>query len=396
VLCGGNNTQATGQGAQKEEAMLTIPVNAKVECADGACGETVTVVVDPTTVQITHVVVEEKGGEKAQRLVPLDLVADANPSLVTLTCTVEELSEMESFIETHFVETGPAPRSTPVYYDHYVYPYIVAEGSQLREVSEKRVPLGEKALHRGTELEAKDGPIGQLGELVVDPETREVTHLVVMEGHRLGKKEIMLPVSAIDFTLRDTIYFKLDKAAIEKLPTIPVKRRYATGEVNIDLVAKVFEDEAQATEALAKVEGLHRDKVIKLVHAAILVKDEDGNTSVKDIREIDAKKGRLVGAITGGLIGLLAGPVGAVVGALAGAGAGGLAGKWIDMGFSDKFLLGLQERMTPGSSALIILAEHEPAGKFEEILAETEGIMHYQELNDALVEQLVAESEGEN
>ena len=126
----------------------------------------------------------------------------------------------------------------------------------------------------------------------------------------------------------------------------------------MELVAQVYDDPQRADQALEFVEDLHRRKVLRIRNAAVLVKDQDGNVSVTDTRDLDPKKSRVVGAITGGLIGLLAGPAGAVIGALAGAGAGGFAAKRIDMGLSDEFLKGFQERLQLGGSALVVLVEH--------------------------------------
>ena len=52
---------------------MDIPINAEVRCADGPCGRSTYVVIDPASRQITHVVVKEDGFPFAERLVPLDL-----------------------------------------------------------------------------------------------------------------------------------------------------------------------------------------------------------------------------------------------------------------------------------------------------------------------------------
>jgi uncharacterized membrane protein len=121
-----------------------------------------------------------------------------------------------------------------------------------------------------------------------------------------------------------------------------------------------------------------------------LVKDQAGTVSVVDTREIDPKKGRVLGAVTGGLIGLLAGPGGAVVGALAGLGAGGAAGKRIDEGFSNEFLENLQGYLKPGSAAVILLVEHQWRHSAAASLAGQEGFVFQQPLTDRLVEDLIA------
>ena len=158
-------------------------------------------------------------------------------------------------------------------------------------------------------------------------------------------------------------------------------------------MAKVYDSLKGASKALEFVEQLHDRKTIKIQNAAVLVKDQDGTTSVKDTRDIEPKKGRLLGAVTGGLIGLLGGPAGLIVGALAGAGAGGLAARKIDFGFSDKFLANLQQYLQPGTSALILLVEHDWVGRVSDILAGDAGVLLQQTITDALVEQLLDEDE---
>jgi hypothetical protein len=44
------------------------------------------------------------------------------------------------------------------------------------------------------------------------------------EGHLWGKKEVTIPVSAVDFADADTVYLKLDKKDVKALPAVSVKR----------------------------------------------------------------------------------------------------------------------------------------------------------------------------
>jgi len=80
------------------------------------------------------------------------------------------------------------------------------------------------AVYRGARVEATDGKAGMLGEFLVNPLTGHISHLILMEGHLWGKKEVTIPVSAIDRIEEDTVYLKLDKKAVESLPSEPVRR----------------------------------------------------------------------------------------------------------------------------------------------------------------------------
>jgi uncharacterized membrane protein len=229
----------------------------------------------------------------------------------------------------------------------------------------------------------------------VDPETGEVTHFVLQGAGPRRVEEISLPLSAVDHVDTRSVYLKLDRRAVEQLPSIPADWQEAAQEegARIDLVAVAFDGPQDAGRALQFIDRFRKKGTLKILNAAVLVKDGEGNVAVKDTRDIDPKKGRRLGAVTGGLIGLLGGPVGAVVGAVAGAGAGGLAGKKIDLGFSEPFLDGLKQYLKPDTSALIVLLEHGYYQQLSEVIAEEEGVFFQQTLTDRLVERLMTESE---
>jgi uncharacterized membrane protein len=242
-------------------------------------------------------------------------------------------------------------------------------------------------------VRARDGQIGLVAGLLSDESGKTVTHLILQEGHLWGKKEVSLPVAAVDRVEGDTVYLKLDKKAIEQLPVLP--RKHVEGGADVELVARIFnapdkDNERLAREALDYMRSLHEGQVLQILNAALLVKHRDGTVAVVDTREIDPKKGRVLGAITGGLVGLLAGPGGAIVGALAGMGAGGAAGKLIDEGFSDEFLNNLQDHLQPGSAAVILLVEHRWRRSAVDALGGQEGFGFQQPLTDRLVENLIA------
>jgi uncharacterized membrane protein/sporulation protein YlmC with PRC-barrel domain len=388
------------KGSKKRRIpMIDIPLSAKVECVDGLCGVSTAVVVNPVTQDVTHFVVrDETSSSPVERLVPIDQIQDATQTLIRLRCTQAELVNMDPFTETHYIlDEHRADYTHWSGGEVWQEPYATTEGAAYTAVEEQHVPPGELAVHRGTRVEASDGHIGEVGEFLIDPKSGHVTHLVLQEGHILGKVAVTLPLSTIDHVEEDTVYLKLSREAVESLPAIPIKRpskRQAEGK-NIELIARIYADPDQASEALEFVRGLHRRKVLKVLHTALVVKDEDGTVSLKETGDVDPKHGRLAGAITGGLIGLIGGPIGAVVGALAGAGVGGLAAKWIDLGFSDEFLKSFQEQVQPGSAAALIIVEDQWVTQASEALGDEEGMIFQQTLTDEMVQQLLESSEEE-
>jgi uncharacterized membrane protein/sporulation protein YlmC with PRC-barrel domain len=379
--------------------MVDIPIEARVECADGPCGKSVAVVVNPATRVVTHFVVQDESFSDAeQRMVPMDQVLETTSVSIRLRCTKEQVANMEHFVKLRFIEEQ---WDEPAYWAaagdmYYAEPYATPAMPIYEET--ERIPQGELAVHRGAWVEATDGHVGTVGELVMEPESGQITHLVLQGGHLWGKREITVPLSAIERVEMETIFLNLDKQAIEQLPSIALTRQYrkvkAEGK-SVELVTKVFEQPGAAKQALEVVDDLQRRKLLKILDAAMLVKEEDGSTSFKDVRDLQPGKGRLMGAIAGGLVGLIGGPVGVVVGALAGLGAGSLAARWIDLGFSDEFLTGLQEHLQPGSSSVVVLVESDSVSSLVEALERQDGVVFHQTLTDDLVGKLMEDEEPE-
>jgi sporulation protein YlmC with PRC-barrel domain len=203
--------------------MVNIPINAHVKCADGACGKSTNVIVNPVNHQVTHIVIKDNSlPDNSTRLVPVGKVASATQDQITLSCTKEELAKMPPFIITNFIQesaSGKAYESGAV----HTFPYVINE-TAYDSVQERNIPLGELAIYCGMQIEATDGKVGKLNELVLDPQNGGITHLLMREGHLWGKKEVSVPVSAIDFCDSQVVYLKLDKEDIKGLPAVPLKR----------------------------------------------------------------------------------------------------------------------------------------------------------------------------
>jgi uncharacterized membrane protein len=369
---------------------MNVPIHAKVQCADGECGETLSVIVNPGNAEVTHVVVAMgKGRRRPQLLVPIEYVTESTRDLVTLSCSQEELSQMESFIETEYVKGERYIAADPLAAE-YMTPYAYASYEVEIPVDMEKVPPGKLAIRRGTQVEATDGRVGQVDELLLDQTGSFVTHFIMSSGHLWGKRDIMVPLSAIDHVGgqdNDTVFLTLDKDELARLPAIPAVRKYR----DVELIARVFDEPGAANSALEFVQELHRFQRIRVRSAAVVVKDENGEVSIKETADLDVKGGRVLGAITGGLVGLLGGPVGAIIGALAGAGVGGAAAKRIDVGLPDAFLEEVQEHLKPGGSALIMLVQSHWAHSVGEELSGIKGVALQSTISDAVVERLQSE-----
>src|SRR5260370_32966892 len=112
------------------------------------------------------------------------------------------------------------------------------------------------------------------------------------------------------------------------------------------MLVVVFDSETKAYEGTRALQQLDGDGSIAVYAAAVLAKNADGTTEVKQGDEA-APWGTVTGTAVGSLIGILGGPVGVAVGAARGAPVGALPGLEDARGSTD-FFREVAETLTPG------------------------------------------------
>ena len=204
---------------------MDIPINVEVLCAGKECGRSTYLVINPVNERVTHLVVAEKAFPNIERLVPVDKILTSSPNSIQLRCNPTDLSDMDTFEETDFIEAGKLETSLPYSAPYEVWPYAMYDAMPM-PLEHERIPVGEIAIRRGTPVRATDGQVGKVDEFLVDPENDVITHLILREGHLWGKKDVTIPVSEIDKITEEAVYLKLDKETIETLPTVPIRRKW--------------------------------------------------------------------------------------------------------------------------------------------------------------------------
>jgi hypothetical protein len=127
----------------------------------------------------------------------------------------EKMTDVEEYVPFGYTGMGPS----------VLWPLAVPDRTTIVPVEHRQIPLGERAIQRGAIVEAKDGRAGHVDELIVNPKTEQITHLVMHEGHLWGKRSITIPVSAVERIRDGTIHLSLTKDQVEALPADPVRKR---------------------------------------------------------------------------------------------------------------------------------------------------------------------------
>jgi uncharacterized protein YrrD len=197
--------------------MTDIPLGARVECAGSTCGRATHVIINPTTQQVTHFVVREKGLLHTERLVPVDQVMQTKRDVVNLCCTRDELAAMKPFIVTQYVQVEFL-RSKD-----YPSDYTYRHNWEWVPVKHEHIPRGGLAVRRGARVQAIDGRVGRVEEFLMDPASGHLTHLVMRRGHSWVPKDVTIPISEISRIGKRAVYLTLDRHSVESLPAVPVK-----------------------------------------------------------------------------------------------------------------------------------------------------------------------------
>jgi hypothetical protein len=181
---------------------VTLAIGTAAVCRDGFPGELKSLVVDPRTRTVTHLVVEPAGAEGLARLVPLDR-ADATAEPIRL-----------GYTEAEFKDLAPAEETLAEFVPGYEVPVQllppgegwrpadgpVADGGTIPQIREMEtiplVPEAEVEESQGDQVHATDGHVGQFHGLRVNPDNGEVLY-VLLKRHRWGHAELAVPIGKV-------------------------------------------------------------------------------------------------------------------------------------------------------------------------------------------------------
>ena len=357
--------------------MIDIHVGARVECSDGAGGTVTNVIVDRATRRITHLVVKEGGFAGLERLVPVERAAEGDGATIRLHCTRAELGAMESFTVPEMIENAQGQMEPAAMYWMKSMP---GEANWV-PIEVEQVPAGGVAVRRGMPVEATDGGIGHLDDLLVDPSTNQITHFSVSEGH-LHQRELTLPISAVDRVSAGAIYLKLTRSAVAALPVVPARRLFGKGAtrraVPTEMALFAFPMSDAAGRALQQIQALAGGVGQPITASVILVKGADGTVRTSKSAGVNSRSAPLLRALADELCGRATSSLMA------------------EFGPTDEQVQAMRSAIAPGGSALLAVIDAQIwTGAVEEV-ARFGGTVVRHALLDAIVRRLAGEAEQSN
>jgi sporulation protein YlmC with PRC-barrel domain len=207
---------SSGEGEQ-------FKIGAHVDGTDGRCGRLTRVIFDPIADALTDLVVEPGHHEELARLVPVKLVAQVEDDLIRLNCTREQFERLDQAEDIQFLPANETPHGYRA--GSSAWPYYgsgLPLGHHHDPMFSDRVPLGDVEIRRGDPVHARDGEIGAVQGLVIDPADRHVTHVILQEGHVWGRKQVAIPIGVANRAAGE-LRVDLTMAEIEALPPVSLR-----------------------------------------------------------------------------------------------------------------------------------------------------------------------------
>ena len=195
---------------------MDMYLNAHVECLDGRIGRLENIILNPKTERVTYLVVRGNDLQNTERLVPERLVKDASHDTVFLSINKKKFEGMKNFIQEEYI-----PSNITLYMAEQAGWDMGTPAAVF--VEHEAVPAGGLIVHKGAKVFATDGHAGKVDDFLVEKKTGRITHLILLEGHLWGKKDISVPVNQVDRYEDGNIYLKIDKSGVEALPVIDMK-----------------------------------------------------------------------------------------------------------------------------------------------------------------------------
>ncbi len=204
------------------------------------------VVLDPETKEVTHLVITKGFLFKTNKVVAMDMVDPAMEDKITLRSSKLALDDFQDFEETHYVNVdqteNPASDELPVSDQvpaSYWYPPINLAwwraGGTDNPITypampvyvartEQNIPEGTVALEEGAKvMSSDDRHIGNIEQVIIDPQDKRVTHFVVSEG-TLFKDRKLIPVLWISRISENEVHLSSTASMLERLPAYQVER----------------------------------------------------------------------------------------------------------------------------------------------------------------------------
>jgi hypothetical protein len=207
---------------------MEIRIGVPVRAEDGEAGLVQRIILHPDTREFEGVVVSGNDMMGADVVVPAERVLGDAPDGLLVRGTLEELSQLDSFAASQYVEP-PEDWIPPSGLPSSVYlfpasPYAVgaftppATQAPPPDHEVEDLAPGDIDVTGDTTVFCTDGPAGKVHRIITDGDSDRVSHLVVHRGG-VANRDIAVPLDQVDGVDDEGVHLALSQDGLDRMPT---------------------------------------------------------------------------------------------------------------------------------------------------------------------------------
>jgi sporulation protein YlmC with PRC-barrel domain len=181
------------------------------------------VVIDPRTRRVTHVVIRQGHFLPEDKVIAVEQLSTATEDRIVLNSEPDKLPPFE---EMHYIPLDEESRrtmeinhSTPLLWGDWFDGGVLMPIERSTERVERNIPQGEVAIPEGTEVQDLHGErVGRVDEVITNPKSGDITHLVIQAGHLWGKQRKAIPINWVATFGEEQVKLAVGLKTLEKLP----------------------------------------------------------------------------------------------------------------------------------------------------------------------------------
>jgi len=213
---------------------MRLDLGSKVSCTDAEFGELADVIVDPISRRVTHVVVAPHGQREHARLVSIERARPAEDGLA-LDHSVAEVEALESLRESVYMRARDHVVADPDWdvgaEDVLALPLFqemdgmgtVADPDPHVMIRYDRIPKNEVEIRRSSAVWSSDEHhLGHVDGFLIGSEG--AFDIVLERGHLWGRRDVVIPASAVAQIRNDAVTLSLTKQQVAELDVRHVHR----------------------------------------------------------------------------------------------------------------------------------------------------------------------------
>lgn len=204
-----------------------LNMRAHVRFRDGLGGMIHKVVFDPLTNQVTNFVIAQKVRHGYDYVIPVSVVEKASEDEIEVAFDQQELTNYPQYREVEIEERLNAWESEEFFPHEGILVWYPLVGIFERQgpfiatshrIVSQGIDMTEEVIGRTSIVHNVDGVIGNVDHLWIDPESWEITYLVVRSG--LFPHDVVIPFSWMSGITTEVIYIQGTDAQMKNISTI--------------------------------------------------------------------------------------------------------------------------------------------------------------------------------